>query len=38
MKYLAQGIKYLPNNIKYFTLNLSGNILGNNIENLKQLR
>lgn len=33
MKYLGQGIKYLPNNIQNLQLHLDENRLGENTEN-----
>lgn len=37
MKYLGEAIKHLPNNLKYFELNLSKICLGVNIDNMKFL-
>lgn len=37
MIYLRHGLKYLFN-LQYLTLNLSGNNLGNNLENMKILK
>lgn len=37
MKYMAEGMKYLPNNLQNFILNLNKNKLGRNAENWKYL-
>lgn len=37
MKYLGEGLKYLPNNLQNFTLELTYNNLGNNSYNLKYI-
>lgn len=37
MKYLGDGMKNLPNNLKYLAMNLSLNNLGRNEENMRHL-
>lgn len=37
MKYLINGIKYLTNNLVYLELDLSSNMLYQNLENIRYL-